>query len=89
MLTGRLQREIAETLRGTYLDYRVTWPSGERDTFTAFDYRDAYRMARSHAERRSKTATFEACWPVRIVEVATGRTWRFECVGNPIEETPA
>ena len=89
MLTERLQREIAEIVRDTYLDFRVTWPSGERETLAAFDFRDAYRMARSHAERRSETVAFEASWPVRIVEVATGRTWRFECVGHPIEETPA
>lgn len=89
MLTERLQREITETIRGTYLGYRITWASGDREVLEAFDFRDAYRTARDHAERRARVRRFEECWPVRIEEIETGRAWRFECVGNPIEETPA
>ena len=89
MLTQRLQREIAETIRGTYLAYRITWASGDHEVLDAFDFRDAYRAARSSAERRARVRRFDECWPVRIEELGSGRAWRFECVGNPIEETPA
>jgi hypothetical protein len=87
MLTQRLQREIAEIIRASYLEFRIIWASGDDEVLEAFDFRDAYRAASSHAERRAPARCVDQRWPIRVEELATGRAWRFECVGSPIEET--
>jgi hypothetical protein len=89
MLTQRLQHEVNEIIRAAWLSYRVTWASGDDEVSEAFDFRDAYRAARDRAETSSPVRTARERWPVRVEELATGRVWRFDCVGIPVEESAA